>query len=154
MDAASAQLILQMIQGDLQDALEQRQSSQQSGTPRNSPTDQELALAEWAAELQRFLATSIDHQMAQSIANAVQDDGVAVTIAVEEERRALADRVTALHAEGYDIPAPEQLMEQNNAVMAGLVGNPPTLVDEHGSFLDPGPLSTDEERQESSNAQE
>ncbi|KAK1140000.1 hypothetical protein N8T08_010996 [Aspergillus melleus] len=86
--------------------------------------------------------------MAQSMSNAVQDDGVAVTIAVEEERRALADRVTALRAGGHDVPHPEQLVMRNNAAMAGLLGNPPTLVDAQGSFLDARTLSTNHEPNE------
>ncbi|PLB52714.1 IBR domain protein [Aspergillus steynii IBT 23096] len=148
MDPLSAELILQIVQGDLQDTLRQRQNSSQNGELRNFPSDQELALREWEAQLQQYLATLIDHQMAHSISNAVQDDGVAVTIAIEEERRALADRVTALRVEGHDVPNPEQLMVQENAAMAGLVGNPPTIVDAQGSFLDPGTSSSDCQLQE------
>lgn len=137
MDAASTALILQILQDDLQDVL------RRIGRPGNLPTDQEFALRDWEAQLQQFSATFTDHQMAQSMSNAVQNDGVALTIAVEEERRTLADRVTAIRADGHDVPAPEQLMQRANAAMAGLVGDPPTLVNAQGFLLDPGADLTD-----------
>lgn len=104
MDDASRNLILQLL---TQDALEE--SNRHKGKQRAGVfTDGELAMQEWSGQLNQSSTLIQDRQMALSIANAVSEDGVAITLAAQEEDRAFADRRLAFQLAGKTPPANEQ----------------------------------------------
>lgn len=104
MDEASRKLILQLL---TQDALEE--SNRHKGKQRAGVfTDVELAMQEWSGQLNQSSIFIQDHQMALSMANAVSGDGVALTLAAQEEDRAFADRRLAFQLAGKTPPAHEQ----------------------------------------------
>ncbi|KAJ5584347.1 uncharacterized protein N7459_004147 [Penicillium hispanicum] len=109
MDQASAHLILQLLQGDVEDALA---FSKMEG--REGPlSDQDLALNEWKRELNNEHTVSSDQAMAASIAKAVQDDGVTISLLIQEEKRAYADRCTALQMAEPDELPPQDVQSAN-----------------------------------------
>lgn len=104
MDEASRKLILQLL---TQDALEE--SNRHKGKQRAGVfTDGELAMQEWSGQLNQSSIFIQDHQTALSMANAVSGDGVALTLAAQEEDRAFADRRLAFQLAGKTPPAHEQ----------------------------------------------
>ncbi|RAH83776.1 hypothetical protein BO86DRAFT_425903 [Aspergillus japonicus CBS 114.51] len=92
MDEASAQLILSLLHQDVQEEIE----SSRAGNNNSGASDHELALREWASQIQECATTTHDSHMALSIDRATYDDRVALTLAAQEESRALADRTLAL----------------------------------------------------------
>ncbi|PYI02067.1 hypothetical protein BO78DRAFT_410911 [Aspergillus sclerotiicarbonarius CBS 121057] len=96
MDEPSKELILNLLHQEAQQEIESWKGKQKAGVL----SDWHLALSEWTTELQQCARDIQDHRMALSVAKAVYDDGVALAVAVQEEGRALADRITALRLGG------------------------------------------------------
>ncbi|RAL02908.1 Rcat domain-containing protein [Aspergillus ibericus CBS 121593] len=96
MDEPSKELILNLLHQEAQQEIESRKGKQKAGVL----SDWELALSEWTSELRQCSQDLQDHRMARSVAKAVYDDSVALAVAVQEECRALADRITALRLGG------------------------------------------------------
>ncbi|KAL5337296.1 hypothetical protein BJX70DRAFT_389348 [Aspergillus crustosus] len=103
-DEPSERLILELLE---KDAMEQ--TAEHKGKQRARVlSDGELALQDWTDQLHRSAADLNDHKMALSIAQAVLDDGVALTLAAQEENRAFADRKLAFDLAGLQQPVQEQ----------------------------------------------
>ena len=98
MDDGSAELILDLLRQDVADVLDRQKGKQAAGTM----TDAELALQTYEEELRRGETDIKDRRMARSMNKAVQDDGVALTIASLDEDRASDDRQIALRLGGRE----------------------------------------------------
>ncbi|KAL2835086.1 hypothetical protein BDW59DRAFT_177191 [Aspergillus cavernicola] len=81
-------------------------------------TDLEVALEEWSGELHQTSTVLQDHTMALSMARAVLEDGVALTVVAQEESRELADRHLAFRLAGQQPPEPRfHIDEQNESLL-------------------------------------
>jgi hypothetical protein len=100
MDEASAALALRLLRDDVAEALESQKGKQREG----QFTDTDLALLAMRTELNQQITTLEDRQMARSISRAAYDDGMAVTIVMQEEARAADDRRLALRLAGRRVP--------------------------------------------------
>lgn len=111
MDEETSILILQLLQEDVAQALTKQKGKQIEG----QFTDGELVLIVMQLELDQQVTTFNDRRMARSIARAVYDDGIAVTIAAQEEARASDDRRFALRLAGHqEPPRPERPVSINH----------------------------------------
>ncbi|OJJ99417.1 hypothetical protein ASPACDRAFT_1856976 [Aspergillus aculeatus ATCC 16872] len=115
MDEASAQLILSLLHQDVQEEIEACRTRNNN----SEPSDHELALREWASQIQQCATTTHDNQVALSIDRATYDDRVALTLAVQEESLALADRTLALRygnqaRQGQNQPAQRLATQQTH----------------------------------------
>ncbi|KAL4901355.1 hypothetical protein BDW74DRAFT_181926 [Aspergillus multicolor] len=100
MDDASRNLILELLE---QDALEE--SKRHKGKRRAGVfTNGELTIKDWSDQLHQSSTVIQDHKMALSIAKAVFEDGVALTLAAQEENRAFTDRRLAFELAGEQPP--------------------------------------------------
>ncbi|RDW86713.1 BRcat and Rcat domain-containing protein [Aspergillus mulundensis] len=100
MDDASRNLILELLE---QDALEE--SNRHKGKQRAGVfTDGELAIKDWSDQLNQSSMVIQDHKMALSFAKAVFEDGIALTLAAQEENRAFTDRRLAFELVGEQPP--------------------------------------------------
>ncbi|OOG00192.1 hypothetical protein ASPCADRAFT_1853 [Aspergillus carbonarius ITEM 5010] len=108
MDESSKELIIDLLHQEVQVEIESWKGKQKAGFL----SDWQLALSEWTTGLQQCVRDIQDHRMALSIAEAVCDDGVALAVAVQEEGRALADRMTALRIGGQLQLAQEQPLQR------------------------------------------
>jgi hypothetical protein len=108
MDESTAELILQLMQEDVGDALEGLKGKQRAG----QATDNEVALRMWESQLEQSSTMLADYKIARSIARAVRDDAVALTIAAQEEVRVLEDRRMALRLGGHNENDDETVRDQ------------------------------------------
>jgi IBR (half RING finger) domain-containing protein len=104
MDDASAALIIDLQQEDVADALENQKGKQVAGRQ----TDFELALDTYKNDLDCYGTILRDHRIARSMGMAVQDDAVALTIALQEEARNADDRAIALRLGGHEGSSADQ----------------------------------------------
>lgn len=96
MDEATATLVLELMKEEAATALENLKGKQAAGRL----SDRELALRMWHSQLEQSALMLADYKMARSIARAIQDDGVAITIANQGEQRVSDDRRLALQLGG------------------------------------------------------
>jgi hypothetical protein len=104
MDEASADLIIDLQQEDVADALASQKGKQVTGRL----TDFELALNTYKNDLDCYGTTLRDYRLARSMDQAVQDDGVALTMALQEEARHADDRAIALRLGGHEGSSTDQ----------------------------------------------
>jgi hypothetical protein len=110
MDESTTALILELMKEDVDETIDNLKGKQ----PVGHLTDRELALEIWSHQIERETSTFADYRMARSIARAVQDDGVAITVAFGEEQRAADDRRTALRLGGHNTPDPNTQLERTD----------------------------------------
>ncbi|CEL07380.1 hypothetical protein ASPCAL10537 [Aspergillus calidoustus] len=103
-DEPSQRLILEILEQDAIEASNRSKGKQRAGML----TDGDLALKNWSDQLHESSTVLQDHKMAKSIAKAVLEDGVALTIAAQEENRALADRNLAFRLAGQRPPPTQE----------------------------------------------
>jgi hypothetical protein len=99
-DEPSRRLILEIMEQDAIEASNSSKGKQRAGML----TDGDLALKNWSDQLHESSTVLQDHKMAKSIAKAVLEDGVALTIVAQEENRALADCKLAFQLAGQRPP--------------------------------------------------
>ncbi|PYH92715.1 putative E3 ubiquitin ligase [Aspergillus ellipticus CBS 707.79] len=114
MDECTRELIVKLLDQDAQTEIKGWKGKQKAG----SMSDRQLAISDWASELQQCAQSIQDQKMALSIAKAVYNDGVALALAAQEENRTLADRMTALRIGGQHQLAEQQPMQRLAAEMA------------------------------------
>ena len=103
MDEVSDTLAIDLQQKDISNAFENQKGKQVSGRL----TDFELALHTYKNELDGYAAILQDRIFAKSIGKAVQDDGIALETAAQEEAEAFDDREIALRLGGHERSSPD-----------------------------------------------
>lgn len=110
MDEETTTLVLRLLRDDVVEVLENQKGKQREG----QLTDSQLTLLTMQMELNQLMTTHDDRRMARSISRAVNDNGIAVTVAMLEEARASDDRRLALRLAGHeDQPRPEHIRRVN-----------------------------------------
>ncbi|KAI4161912.1 MAG: hypothetical protein LQ342_004478 [Letrouitia transgressa] len=100
-DDATALLILQLQQSDIEQLLERKKGKGRDGV--NSDAD--IALLAYQRELQETRVVQSDRCMARSFAQAVTSDATVLKEIIEEENSAARDRAHASHLAGHGAPS-------------------------------------------------
>ncbi|KAL4870801.1 hypothetical protein BDV12DRAFT_165250 [Aspergillus spectabilis] len=111
-DEMSRRLILQLLEENAMNESAKHKGKQRAGML----TDGELALQNRTNQLHQSSTNLHDHKMALSMARAVLDDGVALTLAAQEENRAFADRRLAFQLAGLQPPVQERISVHQQAL--------------------------------------
>lgn len=100
MDELTALLVLSLQLEDVNALLQ----GSKGKNPVGKPSDADIALSAYRAELLNNKTTIEDRRMGRSISDAVRDDGSIIATVREEERSATQDREMACRLGGVEIP--------------------------------------------------
>lgn len=104
------EVILQLLQNDVEEILQNQKGKQKEG----EETETDANLKTVISELQAQIMLLTDRRLAQSITNAVCDDGAVLTLAMQEEARATDDRRLALRLAGHNEEPPQNNEQLEN----------------------------------------